>query len=49
MAPNLPPEYVSFWLNQSKLFVGLVIALISSNVLVAGSVGVLAWILWKRN
>jgi hypothetical protein len=49
MAPELPAEYVSFWLNQSKLFLGLVVALIASNVLVAGSVGILAWVLWKKN
>lgn len=49
MAPTLPAEYVSFWLNQSKLFLGLVIALIASNVLVASAVGVLAWVLWKKH
>lgn len=34
----LTHDYTSFWLTQSRIFIGLVVALIASNLTVAASV-----------
>lgn len=44
----LPEAYTTFWLAQRNLFVGLVVALIVSNVAVAAGLFWLAAIMGRR-